>query len=78
LVNIDDPTALLTSASVIPLQSALRKMPPGGGGAVEVGIADWSDGPQPTTRAATAASAGKHRDDDLDTAMVTCPTAAWQ
>src|SRR5258705_6689318 len=78
LVNIDDPTALLTSASVIPLQSALRKTPFGGGGAVEVGIADWSDGPQPTTRAATTASAGKHRDDDLDTAMVTCPTAAWQ
>jgi hypothetical protein len=78
LVNIDDPTALLTSASVIPLQSALRKTLPGGGGAGEVGVADWSEGPQPTSSAATAASAGQHRDNDLDPAMVTCPTAGWQ
>src|SRR5882757_3662664 len=77
LVNIDDPAALLTSASVIPLQSAVRKTPPGGGGAGGVGVADWSDGPQPTSRAATAASAGKHRDDDRETAMVTCPTGGW-
>jgi len=38
LVNIDDPTALFTSASVIPLQSAVRKTPPGGRGAGEVGV----------------------------------------
>src|SRR6478609_9567674 len=29
LVNIDDPTALVTSASETPLQSALRNPPPG-------------------------------------------------
>src|SRR6202011_3844129 len=65
LVNIDDPAALLTSASAIPLQSALRKTPPGGGGAGEVAVAAWSDGPQPTSRAATAASVGQFRDNDL-------------
>ena len=34
LVNIDEPTALVTSASVTPLQSALRNTPPGGGAGV--------------------------------------------
>src|ERR1700736_3918055 len=78
LVNIDDPAALLTSVSVIPLQSALRKTPLGGGGAGEVGVADRPDGAQPTSRAAAAASAGHRREGDLETAMVTCPTAGWR
>src|SRR6478609_6092542 len=77
LVNIDDPTALFTSASVIPLQSALRKPPPGGG-AGAVGVAGWADRPQPASRAAAAASAAKHLDSDLGTAIVTCPTAGWR
>src|ERR1700754_66975 len=40
LVNIDDPTALFTSASVTPLQSALRNPPPGGAAPV-VAVAGW-------------------------------------
>src|SRR3954463_8765728 len=43
LVNIEDPTALVTSASETPLQSALRK-PPLGGCAGEVGVAGPSEG----------------------------------
>src|SRR5262245_296981 len=55
LVNVCDPTALLTSASVTPLQSALRKPPAGGVGAADaVGL---SDGPQPETSAPAAAAA---------------------
>src|SRR6185436_643136 len=34
LVNIDEPAALVTSASVTPLQSALRNPAPDGGAAV--------------------------------------------
>src|ERR1700752_2230488 len=75
LVIIDDPTALFTSASVIPLQSALRKTPPGGGTG-DVVVACWPEGPQPTSRAAAAASVA--HDSDLGTAMITCPTAGWQ
>src|SRR3954463_10227708 len=74
LVNIDDPTALVTSSSVIPLQSALRNPSPGGGAGV-VGAADSSDGPQPTSSIATAAT--QHLDNDLGT-TVTCPTATWR
>src|SRR5215208_1675676 len=53
LVNIDDPAALSTSASVTPLQSALRNPPVSGVGA---GLFGWSDGPQPDSRAAAAAA----------------------
>src|SRR5258705_4926805 len=70
LVNIDDPIALFTSASVNPLQSALRKPLPGGREATEVCVACWSDGPRPTSMPATAASAMQHRDSNLRTAMI--------
>src|SRR5215212_2593153 len=73
LVNIDDPTALFTSASVTPLQSALRKPSPGGG-TCDVGVGGWSDGPHPASRAAAAASETRHPDSNLRTAMVRDPT----
>src|SRR5215217_854756 len=53
LVNIDDPTAVSTSASVTPLQSALRK--PLDSGAGDVGVFGCRDGPQPDNRAAPVA-----------------------
>src|ERR1700755_1377958 len=61
LVNIEEPTALVTSASVTPLQSALRKPAPGAGDVV-AGAAGWPDGPQPA--ASAVASAARHIDTD--------------
>src|SRR3954470_25077851 len=73
LVNIEEPTALVMSASVMPLQSALRNTAPGGGGGVVV-VAGESDGPQAVTSAA-ARSAPAHVATDRAAAMVTSPTA---
>src|SRR6478735_10307750 len=56
LVNIEEPTALVTSASVMPLQSALRNPAPVAGAGV-LGVAGVCDGPQPATSAAMATAA---------------------
>jgi hypothetical protein len=72
-VNIEEPTAFVTSASVMPLQSALRNPAPGGGGGVVV-VAGGPDGPQAASSAA-AKSAPAHVATDLAAATVTSPTA---
>jgi hypothetical protein len=62
---------------VTPLQSALRNPAPDCDACV-VGVAGWSDGPQPASSAATMPSAAQHVDNDFGTAMVTCPIAGLQ
>src|ERR1043165_4277935 len=57
LVNIDDPTASVISASVTPLQSAPWKPPPGAAGP---GAGDVSDGPQAVSHATAAAKPTKY------------------
>src|SRR5690242_6773750 len=76
LVNIDDPTTLLMSASVTPLQSAVRYPPVGGGAGVLDGAA-LVDEPQPTTRPATATSAAQTFNHRREGGMVTYPIAGW-
>src|SRR5687768_13853407 len=71
-VNIADPTALFTSASVTPLQSPLRKPLPDGAG--DAGLAGSSGEPQPTNaeRAITPTTvAAKRRNDDIRTGLIT-------
>src|SRR6476659_360315 len=77
LVNIEDPTALVMSASVTPLQSALRNPAPGCDACV-VGVAGSPDGPQPASSAVTMPSAAQHADTGFGTAMVTCPIEGVQ
>src|SRR3954463_3684134 len=73
LVNIEEPTALVTSASVMPLQSALRNPARGVGGDVVV-VAGGPDGPHATSSAAVK-SAPAHVANDPAAGMVTSPTA---
>src|SRR6185312_12477910 len=72
LVNVDEPTASATSASVTLLQSPLWKPPLGGAAGVCV-VAGRSGAPQPDTITATPARSVAASASGRDAAMVTGP-----
>ena len=75
LVNFAGPAAAAMSASVMPLQSPLRKPVPAAAAAGADGAALCPEDPQPARAADTAADATNH--DTAFRALITGPTAGW-